>query len=195
MRRTRVRVRVEFEDCDVDTTGGDAIGVASPAGEGCFQVDFDSSLDLDIDTNEAALTRACAPALRDGLRTQLADVAKKRAIKAAGPGARVVSSCTPYPVDGEVGRFSIPTYEVEGARATVRTRDMFPTLRGKAHYLSKGFREIALLSAHCVTAQKVRARDGLDVRACPIVLAVLAASIVADIVARRTVGMAVAMAQ
>jgi len=129
----------------VRTAEGDAIGVVSPAGDGCFEIDFDASLDLDIDTNETALTWACAPALRDGLRTRLAHVAKKRALKAAGTGARVVSSCTPYPVDGEVGRFRIPTYEVQGARATVRTRDMFPPIRGKEHYPTKGFREIALL--------------------------------------------------
>lgn len=144
MRRTRVRVRVEFEDCDVRTAEGDAIGVVSPAGDGCFEIDFDASLDLDIDTNETALTRACSPALRDALRARLAHVAKKRALKAAGTVSRVVS-CTPYPVDSEIGRFRIPTYEVQGARATVRTRDMFPPIRGKEYYPTKGFREIALL--------------------------------------------------
>lgn len=145
MRRTHVRVQVVFEECDVATTEGDAIGAASPVGEGCFQVDFDSSLDLDIDTNETALTRACSPALRDALRARLAHVAKKRALKAAGKGARVINSCTPYPVDGEIGRFHIPTHKIQGARATVRTRDMFPPIRGKQHYPTKGFREIALL--------------------------------------------------
>ncbi len=50
-------------------TGADAIGMASPAGEGCFEVDFDSSLDLDIDANEAALVWAATtevfPELQD----------------------------------------------------------------------------------------------------------------------------------
>ena len=82
MGNTRVRVQVAFEDC-VKTAGGDVIGEASQAGDGCFQIDFDSSMSMDIDTNEAALTRACAPALRDALRARLAHVAKKRALREA----------------------------------------------------------------------------------------------------------------
>ena len=177
MRRTRVRVRVEFEDCDVRTAEGDAIGVVSPAGDGCFEIDFDASLDLDIDTNETALTRACSPALRDALRARLAHVAKKRALKAAGTVSRVVS-CTPYPVDSEIGRFRIPTYEVQGARATVRTRDMFPPFVARSITLPRdSVRSRCLMApwtAHTAkragasTASDTKWKEGLQRRHCTV---------------------------
>lgn len=143
MQRTLVRVRVEFESCEMPEEA--AVGLPSKVADGCFEVDFDSSLDLDIDTAEHVLLEACAPALRDALSSRLARVTREHALICAGPTARVIGFCEPYPVDGEVGRFKISTYEVVSPEKTIRSRDFFPTLRGKGQYLTKGFLELALL--------------------------------------------------
>jgi hypothetical protein len=143
MQRIRARVRAEFETCDLPET--DAVGQPSKVAAGCFEVDFDATLALDIDTTELALLEASAPALRDALSNQLARVARDQALSKAGPGAYVAGFSTPYPVNGGVGRFQIPSYDVRAGERAIRTRDLFPSLHGKELYLTNGFRELALL--------------------------------------------------
>jgi len=53
---------------------------------------------------------------------------------------------TSYPVEGEVGRFTIAGHEVaDGNGGTLRTRDLFPKLQGRQLYCTAGFKELALL--------------------------------------------------
>lgn len=53
---------------------------------------------------------------------------------------------TPYRVDGEIGRFSFPSYRLERAGEVVfdSGRELFPALSGEQWYLTRGFKEIAL---------------------------------------------------
>ena len=48
-------------------------------------------------------------------------------------------------MDGEVGRFKIAGYELHSESASLKTLSMFPTLKGREVYATKGFKEIALL--------------------------------------------------
>lgn len=55
-------------------------------------------------------------------------------------------SSASYPVEGEVGRFTIAGHEVaNGDGETLRTRDLFPKLQGRQLYCTAGFKELALL--------------------------------------------------
>ena len=75
----RVRVQVEFEECP----GSPETKIAEPTkvSDGCFAVDFDRTLELDIDTNEQAVLAATYPAVRDALASELSRVSKKRSKK------------------------------------------------------------------------------------------------------------------
>lgn len=52
-----------------------------------------------------------------------------------------------YRVDSELGRFRFDTYEVvSDERVVFKSTELFPGQRGKAYYLTRGFREIGMLS-------------------------------------------------
>lgn len=60
--------------------------------------------------------------------------------------AGTTQSSPSYPVEGEVGRFTIAGHEVaDGDGETIRTRDLFPKLQGRQLYCTAGFKELALL--------------------------------------------------
>jgi hypothetical protein len=102
MQRIRARVWAEFEACDLPKAG--AVGQPSKAADGCFEVDFDAALALDIDTTELALLEASAPALRDALSSRLGRVAREHALCKAGPGGYVAGPSTPYPYERSLHR-------------------------------------------------------------------------------------------
>lgn len=72
----RVRVRVEFEE----SSGSPETKKTEPTkvSDGCFEVDFDRTLELDIDTNEQAVLAAGYPAFRDAIASELSRVSKKK---------------------------------------------------------------------------------------------------------------------
>lgn len=76
MEYKRVRVRVEFEEC----SGSPETKKSEPTkvSDGCFEIDFDRTLELNIDTNEQAVLAASYPAIRDALASELSRVSKKR---------------------------------------------------------------------------------------------------------------------
>ena len=79
MEYKRVRVRVEFEEClaTPETNKAEPTKVS----DGCFEVDFDRTLELDINTNEQAVLAVSYPAIRDALASELSRVSKKKSKK------------------------------------------------------------------------------------------------------------------
>lgn len=71
-------------------------------------------------------------------------------MKALGAGV-VCANATPYRVDGEVGRFSFCTHRLEGGGQVVfdSARALFAPLHTNARYLTRGFKEVALVDG-CV---------------------------------------------
>jgi hypothetical protein len=71
-------------------------------------------------------------------------------VKAHGAGV-VCANPTPYRVDGEVGRFSFSTHRLECAGQVVfdSARELFAPLHTNARYLTRGFKEVALVDG-CV---------------------------------------------
>lgn len=63
----------------------------------------------------------------------------------------IANSCA-YRVDGEVGRFEFTTYRVlRDEQLVYDSRELFPVLKGKEWYRTRGFKEIALMYG-CVDA-------------------------------------------
>ena len=75
MKRRRIRVKVEFEEIDAET---DKQSHARKVEDGCFEIEMDDSLALDIDACEQSLLAANFPALRDALRVHLENESKKK---------------------------------------------------------------------------------------------------------------------
>ena len=71
-------------------------------------------------------------------------------MKAQGAGV-VCANPTPYRVDGEVGRFSFSTHRLEcdGEAVFDSGRELFAPLHANARYLTRGFKEVALIDG-CV---------------------------------------------
>lgn len=62
---------------------------------------------------------------------------------------------TPYRVDSELGRFTFDTHEVvSDERVVYKSTELFPAQRGKAYYLTRGFREIGMLSGATDTSYR-----------------------------------------
>jgi hypothetical protein len=63
----------------------------------------------------------------------------------------VCANATPYRVDGEVGRFSFCTHRLEREGQVVfdSARELFASLQTNARYLTRGFKEVALVDG-CV---------------------------------------------
>ena len=76
MPRKRIRIRIEYDETDLPTTG--EISKAKKVEDGCFEIDFDRDLELDIDTNDKALAQLGYAAMRDVIAVELAKSAKKK---------------------------------------------------------------------------------------------------------------------
>ena len=65
----------------------------------------------------------------------------------AFPDSQVVNHPAPYRVDGEVGRFMFPTFDVRDSKESIvfRGLDVLPIRTGKQCYLTAGFKEHAIL--------------------------------------------------
>ena len=79
MKRQRIRVKVEFEE--IDSENEDLQSDAAKVEDGCFEIELENSLALDIDACEQAVLAANFPAIRDALRVHLQGASKKKPAK------------------------------------------------------------------------------------------------------------------
>ena len=77
MKGKRIRIRIEYEETEL--TEGLEVLKARKVEEGCFEIDFDRELELDIDTNDKALVKLGYAAIRDAAESELTRLAKKNA--------------------------------------------------------------------------------------------------------------------
>ena len=131
---------------DIRTTEQDVTPDARPSDDGSFRIVIGRESGQSINQCERALLAVNYPAIREALSRHLSEVSKQEA-EAYRPGV-LKKNTHPYPVDGEIGRFSFETYSRVNLYDEVlynTSREFFSPLQGEEKYQTEGFKEIALM--------------------------------------------------
>ncbi len=99
-----------------------------------------------IDNVEKAILEANKDAIRRAVSTYLEELSKKNGIEGRDQRDVVKTNSTYYRVDSEIGRFEFPTHAVyrDGVCIFNTSTDLFQSLDSREHYLTAGFKELAL---------------------------------------------------
>jgi hypothetical protein len=93
---------------DMSATEQEVTQSATPSADGSFRIVIGGESGQSIDQCEQALLAVNYPAIREALSRHLSEVSRQEA-EVSRPGV-LKKNATPYPVDGEIGRFSFETY-------------------------------------------------------------------------------------